>query len=148
MKTRLPDHKSCQQPALKLEKLPVSMHIYISRIDKWKRKRNTPNLFKPKWKDASSDHTKDRYHLCYHQSLQCMPWPWLDKAEISAYYGTSECLDPIWLCHRPLNPHPDWTWAHPSAPSPLGLLLLSPKELWITASWTSAGLRWGTGWLH
>ena len=98
------DRKSISSLYLKSEKLPLSMHIYASRIDKWKRKRNIPNPSKPEWKDASSDHAEDGYHICYHQSLQCMPWPWPDKGEISTYdYGASECLDTTRPCHRPPN---------------------------------------------
>jgi len=53
----------------KLEKLQVSVHIYISKIDRQERKRNVPNSSKIEWKDASSNHVEDEYRLCYHQPL-------------------------------------------------------------------------------
>lgn len=63
-------HESSQQPAFKIkEKLFVSMRTHMSRIDKWKGKRNTLNPFEPEQKDASSSHAKDEYPRYSHQPL-------------------------------------------------------------------------------
>ena len=76
------------------------MHIYISKINKWKRKRNIPDPSKPERKDASLDQPKDGYHLCYHQPFKCRTLPGLDKAEILANnYCTLKLLGLM-----PLNP--------------------------------------------